>query len=87
MDDLTLLLSSLSDQHKISADQLLSLVYEDLRRVAAQKMALENLGQTLQATALVHEAWIRVGGGGHLVISFPTVTGRIYTLWRSETMA
>ena len=41
---------------------MLPLVYEDLRRVAAQKMAQETPGQTLQATALLHEAWIRVGG-------------------------
>jgi RNA polymerase sigma factor (TIGR02999 family) len=45
-----------------SADQLLSLVYEELRVLAAQKMARENSGQTLQATALVHEAWLRLGG-------------------------
>ena len=64
MDDLTLLLNRLSGQHQLTADQLLPLVYEDLRRVAAQKMAQESPGQTLQATALVHEAWIRVGGGG-----------------------
>ena len=63
-DDLTLLLNRLTDQHQVSADQLLPLVYEDLRRVAAQKMAQETPGQTLQATALVHEAWIRVGGEG-----------------------
>jgi RNA polymerase sigma factor (TIGR02999 family) len=62
MDDLTLLLNRLSGEHQLSADQLLPLVYEDLRRVAAQKMAQETPGQTLQATALVHEAWIRVGG-------------------------
>ena len=62
MDDLTLLLNRLSTEHKVSADQLLPLVYEDLRRVAAQKMAQETPGQTLQATALLHEAWIRVGG-------------------------
>ena len=63
-DDLTLILNRLSTEHKVSADQLLPLVYRDLRRVAAQKMAQESPGQTLQATALVHEAWIRVGGGG-----------------------
>ena len=62
MDDLTLLLNRLSGEHQLTADQLLPLVYEDLRRVAAQKMAQETPGQTLQATALVHEAWIRVGG-------------------------
>jgi RNA polymerase sigma factor (TIGR02999 family) len=41
---------------------LLSTVYDELRRLAAQKMAHEAPGQTLQATALVHEAWIRLGG-------------------------
>src|SRR5215469_18752842 len=45
-----------------SAEQLLALVYEELRVLAAQKMARENSGQTLQATALVHEAWLRLGG-------------------------
>lgn len=62
MDDLTLLLNRLSGERNASADQLLPLVYQELRRVAAQKMARETPGQTLQATALVHEAWIRVGG-------------------------
>ena len=46
-----------------SANRLLPLVYDELRRLAAQKMARENPGQTLQATALVHEAWLRLGGG------------------------
>ena len=45
-----------------SAEELLSLVYDELRRLAAQKMAREAPGQTLQATALVHEAWVRLGG-------------------------
>lgn len=44
------------------AEELLPLVYEELRKLAAQKMAHENPGQTLQATALVHEAWLRLGG-------------------------
>jgi RNA polymerase sigma factor (TIGR02999 family) len=43
-------------------DELGSLVYEQLRQLAAQKMAREAPGQTLQATALVHEAWLRLGG-------------------------
>jgi RNA polymerase sigma factor (TIGR02999 family) len=43
--------------------QLLPLVYEDLRRLAAHRMAQERPGQTLQPTALVHEAWLRIGGG------------------------
>jgi RNA polymerase sigma factor (TIGR02999 family) len=45
-----------------AADELLPLVYDELRRLAAQKMARETPGQTLQATALVHEAWLRLGG-------------------------
>jgi RNA polymerase sigma factor (TIGR02999 family) len=43
------------------ADELFALVYEELRRLAAHKMALEAPGQTLQPTALVHEAWLRLG--------------------------
>jgi RNA polymerase sigma factor (TIGR02999 family) len=62
MDDLTQLLNRLSGERNVAADQLLPLVYQELRRVAAQKMARETPGQTLQATALVHEAWMRVGG-------------------------
>ena len=46
----------------MAADQLLVLVYSELRRVAAAKMAHEAPGQTLQPTALVHEAWMRLGG-------------------------
>jgi len=45
-----------------TAEQLLPLVYDELRRLAAQKLNRENPGQTLQATALVHEAWLRLGG-------------------------
>ncbi len=44
-----------------SAEELLSLVYEELRKLAAHKMAQEAPGQTLQPTALVHEAWLRLG--------------------------
>jgi RNA polymerase sigma factor (TIGR02999 family) len=46
------------------AAELLPLVYEELRRIAAGKMAREKPGQTLQATALVHEAWLRMGRDG-----------------------
>jgi RNA polymerase sigma factor (TIGR02999 family) len=53
VDDLTLILD---------ADDLLPLVYDELRRLAAAKMAGEAPGQTLQATALVHEAWLRLTG-------------------------
>ena len=45
-----------------AADRLLPVVYEELRRLAAHKMSHERPGQTLQATALVHEAWLRLGG-------------------------
>ena len=47
-----------------SAQELLPLVYEELRRLAAQQLSLEKPGQTLQATALVHEAWLRLVGEG-----------------------
>lgn len=46
-----------------AAEELLPLVYEELRKLAAQKMAREAAGQTLQPTALVHEAWLRMAGG------------------------
>ena len=46
------------------AEELLPLVYEELRRLAAHKMAQESPGQTLQPTALVHEAWLRLGADG-----------------------
>jgi RNA polymerase sigma factor (TIGR02999 family) len=46
-----------------SADELLNLVYEELRKVATAKMAREAPGHTLQPTALIHEAWLRLGGG------------------------
>jgi RNA polymerase sigma factor (TIGR02999 family) len=45
-----------------AAEELLAQVYQELRHLAAQKMARESPGQTLQATALVHEAWLRLGG-------------------------
>lgn len=45
-----------------AADQLLALVYDELRQLAAAKMARERPGHTLQPTALVHEAWLRLGG-------------------------
>jgi len=51
------------EQH--AADKLLPLVYEELRRLAAARMAKEAPGQTLQPTALVHEAWLRLVGSGH----------------------
>jgi RNA polymerase sigma factor (TIGR02999 family) len=60
MSDVTLLLNAIDAGDPKAANQLLPLVYEELRRLAAAKMAQERPGQTLQATALVHEAWLRL---------------------------
>jgi RNA polymerase sigma factor (TIGR02999 family) len=49
----------------VEAEVLLPRVYDELRRVAARELARGAVGQTLQATALVHEAWLRLGGNGH----------------------
>ena len=62
MNDTTRLLSEIEKGDRIAAGQLLPLVYEELRKLAAQKLARENPGQTLQATALVHEAYLRLVG-------------------------
>lgn len=61
MSDVTRILESIQHGDPKAADELLPLVYEELRRLAAQKMARERPGHTLQATALVHEAWLRLG--------------------------
>src|SRR5262249_19135466 len=58
MSDVTQLLNAIDTDDPKAADQLLPLVYEELRKLAAQRMAQEKPGQTLQATALVHEAWL-----------------------------
>jgi RNA polymerase sigma factor (TIGR02999 family) len=60
MSDVTRILSQIEEGDAGAADQLLPLVYEELRKLAAQKMAQEKPGLTLQATALVHEAYIRL---------------------------
>ena len=60
--DVTQLLSAIDSGDPKAAEELLPLAYEELRRLAAHKMANEKPGQTLQATALVHEAWLRVAG-------------------------
>jgi RNA polymerase sigma factor (TIGR02999 family) len=61
MNDFTLLLNRVSST-LVPASELLPPVYHELRRLAAQKMASEAAGHTLQPTALVHEAWLRLGG-------------------------
>jgi RNA polymerase sigma factor (TIGR02999 family) len=63
MADLTLVLNAAVRGDGIAAQQLLPIVYEELRQLASAKMANEVPGQTLQPTALVHEAWLRVAGG------------------------
>ena len=60
MHEITHLLNSIEDGDSNAADKLLGLVYEDLRQLAAHYMAKESPGHTLQATALVHDAWLRI---------------------------
>jgi RNA polymerase sigma factor (TIGR02999 family) len=60
MTDVTRILSQINEGDSTAANQLLPLVYDELRRLAGQKMQQERPGQTLQATALVHEAFIRL---------------------------
>ncbi len=74
MNDVSRILQDIADGDPRASEQLLPLVYDELRRLAAQKLASERPGQTLQATALVHEAYLRLivgnqardwGGRGH----------------------
>ena len=62
MSDVTRILDAIGEGDPDAADELLPLVYEELRRLAAYKMSNEAPGQTLQPTALVHEAWLRLTG-------------------------
>jgi RNA polymerase sigma factor (TIGR02999 family) len=62
MSDVTQILSQIEEGDSAAAAELLPLVYDELRKLAAAKMAQENPGQTLEATALVHEAYIRLVG-------------------------
>ena len=62
MSEVTRILSAIEQGDPRAAEQLLPLVYDELRRLAAQKLARETPGQTLQATALVHEAYLRLVG-------------------------
>ena len=64
MSEVTEILSAIAQGDPQAASQLLPLVYAELRRLAARKLALEKPGQTLDATALVHEAYLRLIGGG-----------------------
>src|SRR5262245_63438476 len=60
MSEVTRILSAIEEGDPHAAGQLLPLVYDELRKLAAQKLACERPGQTLQATALVHEAYLRL---------------------------
>lgn len=62
MREVTLILSQIESGDPSAAEKLLPLVYEELRKLAAAKLAFEKSGQTLQATALVHEAFLRLVG-------------------------
>ena len=71
MSDVTRVIEALQNGDTKAADELLPLVYEELRSLAASKMANEAAGNTLQPTALVHEAWLRLVGNEN-----PTFNGR-----------
>jgi len=65
LSEVTQILTAIQRGEVHSAEELLPLVYDELRRLAAQKLARERPGQTLQATALVHEAWLRLAREAH----------------------
>ncbi len=65
MNDVTRILSAIEQGDPKASEELLPLVYRELRRLAQQRLAREKPGQTLQATALVHEAYLRLVGGQH----------------------
>src|SRR5205814_1833513 len=86
MADVTRILNAIEGGDPHAAEQLLPLVYDELRRLAAQKVAQESPGQTLQATALVHEAYLRLvgadpgrrwGGRGHFFAAAAEAMRRI----------
>jgi len=64
MSDVTHILDRVQQGDPKAAEELLPLVYEELRKLAAVRMADEKAGQTLQPTALVHEAWLKIAGAG-----------------------
>ncbi len=64
MNEVTRILDAIGQGDSCASAQLLPLVYDELRRLAAQRMAQEKPGQTLQPTALVHEAYLRLVGSG-----------------------
>src|SRR5438067_8425350 len=86
MNDVTRILSAIEQGDARAAERLLPLVYDELRKLATQKLAREQPGQTLQATALVHEAYLRLvgnnaargwSGRGHFFAAAATAMRRI----------
>ena len=86
MSDVTRILSAIEQRDPQAADQLLPLVYDELRRLAAQKLSQESPGQTLEATALVRDAYLRLvgkdaarswSGRGHFFAAAATAMRRI----------
>ena len=65
MSDITMMLQAVARGERQASSDLLPLVYEELRQLAGARMAREMAGQTLQPTALVHEAWLRLVGEGN----------------------
>lgn len=65
MSEVTQILTSIEQGDPKAAEELLPLIYQELRRLAAGKMAFQAPGQTIQATELVHEAYLRLVGSGH----------------------
>jgi hypothetical protein len=74
MSDVTNILSQIECGDPSAAEQLLPLVYDELRKLAAAKLAQEKPGQTLQATALVHDAYLRLVDVGKASIGIPVAT-------------
>jgi RNA polymerase sigma factor (TIGR02999 family) len=73
MSDVTVILEAVSRGESSASEDLLALVYDELKQIAAMRMARESAGHTLQPTALVHEAWLRLVGDG-----LPSGKGRAY---------
>jgi RNA polymerase sigma factor (TIGR02999 family) len=65
MDEITRVIQQMRKGAPVASEELLPLVYEELRRLAAIRMAQESSGHTLQPTALVHEAWLQLSGSGN----------------------
>ncbi len=63
--DITLLLEQVASGDEVAANELVSVVYSELRRIAASQMRLENPGITIQSTALVHEVWLKLIGNSN----------------------